>query len=163
MLVFYLVGIILTGIVGVGGLAGSIYGMSATETEYQDIFLITTLMSFLFIGGCIYCIFVYRKEKAAEIKFLEEYGDNSLAEKKRKEYSYLKKAAIAFCILFTIVFVPIMIALNTNDSDSSTEGKMVSCGYCGRSFAITSDSGKSISRRKLCSNCYNNMNHMQDG
>ena len=68
MLGFYMFGIIVCGIVGFGGFIGSVYGMIAAGSEYGDIFLITLLVSCIFIGGSIYCITVYRKEKAKEME-----------------------------------------------------------------------------------------------
>ncbi len=63
-----MLGIILCGIIGLGGVVGSMYGMIAAGSEYGDIFLLTLLVSCIFIGGSIYCINVYRKERAKEME-----------------------------------------------------------------------------------------------
>jgi len=63
-----MLGIILCGIVGLGGVVGSVYGMIAVETEYGDMFFMLFLFSCIWIGCGIWFITLYRKEKAKEME-----------------------------------------------------------------------------------------------
>lgn len=50
----------------------------------------------------------------------------------------------------------------SSSSSSSSSTKKNTCGYCGRSFDITSADGKSITRRHLCTKCYSTYNTLKD-
>lgn len=51
---------------------------------------------------------------------------------------------------------------SSTSSSSSSSTKKNTCGYCGRSFDITSADGKSITRRHLCTKCYSVYNALKD-
>lgn len=50
----------------------------------------------------------------------------------------------------------------SSSTSSSSSTKKNTCGYCGRSFDITSADGKSITRRHLCTKCYSVYNALKD-
>lgn len=50
----------------------------------------------------------------------------------------------------------------SSSTSSSSSTKKNTCGYCGRSFDITSADGKSITRRHLCTKCYSTYNVLKD-
>ena len=161
MLAYYMFGIILLGFLGFGGFTASIYGLLVAGSDYEIIFLMAILMSCLFIGGAIYSIILFRRERAAEMVLRRERGEDVVKAKKKKEYSRLKKAAIAFVIIWLILMIPFTLWL-TYEPDNSSDSSMIECGYCERDFSKSSSDGKSINKRGLCNNCYNNMKNTQD-
>ena len=162
MTVFLMIGIILCGIVGFGGLAGTIYGATiATGNDYDTLIIVGFLFSAMFIASSIWCISLYRKEKAHERKLCADRGADFVAAKRKKEQKWVKR----FFIILLAILIPvsivtaIMISTNSSSSDSKYQAE---CGYCERTFPKGSEDGKSIAKRGLCKNCYGNMNNMQD-
>ena len=85
---FFMIGIVLCGIVGFGGLGGTIYGsIIATGSDYDTLIIAGFFFSAMFIAGSIYCFSLYRKEKAHEHKLLAERGEAFVAAKRKKENS----------------------------------------------------------------------------
>ena len=75
---------------------------------------------------------------------------------KRRKSTVVLVSIIAICSLVSIgAFLG---GIDGNDAGSKT----VVCEGCDRSFSITSEDGKSVSRRNLCENCYENMKILQD-
>ncbi len=157
-----MIGIILCGIIGFGGLAGTIYGATiATGNDYDTLIIIGFLFSAMFIAGSIWCISLYRKEKAHERKLLVEQGEAFVAAKRTRERKWVKVFMVTVIVICTVVAVPVAILISTNSSSSDSKYQ-AECGYCERTFPKGSDDGKSIAKRGLCKNCYGNMNNMQD-
>lgn len=51
---------------------------------------------------------------------------------------------------------------SSSSSSSSGSSRKVTCGYCGKSYSITSSNGKNISRTRLCNSCYSFYKGAQD-
>ena len=162
MTAFYMIGMILSGIVGFGGLAGTIYGtIIVTGNDYDTLIIIGFLFSAMFIAGSIWCISLYRKEKAHERKLLTEQGEAFVAAKRQKEQKWVKRFMFTIIVIITVVTIPVAILISTGSS-SSDKKYQAECGYCERTLPKGSADGKSIAKRGLCENCYGNMNNLQD-
>ena len=158
---FFMIGIILCGIVGFGGLGGTIYGsIIATGRDYDTLIIAGFFFSAMFIAGSIYCFSLYRKEKAHERKLLAERGEAFVAAKRKKENRWTKRFMIIIITVCVVVAVPVAIWISTSGSSADMRYN-IECGSCERIFPKGSDDGKSIAKRGLCENCYGNMNSLQ--
>lgn len=76
-----------------------------------------------------------------------------------------KRRRATIILLSIIIGVPVLIfayvGVSIGDIGSSDDAT-VSCGYCNREFKRSSSNGRSIQRRNLCENCYENMEIMED-
>lgn len=59
---------------------------------------------------------------------------------------------VVIALILAIMFWAIMA-----DSPSTSEPKTETCGFCNRTFKQGTDDYRSVIRRNLCTNCYNNM------
>ena len=136
MIAYYLFGIILLGTLGIGGFGAALYGFTITEdVNLQTVFFMAMIVSLIFVGGFVYSIVLYRREKAKEAKLLKEKGEATIKEKRKEEYSQLKKAAIIFVIGFSIL-LPIIAAINESNS-SKSDGESGYCTICAKKATNT--------------------------
>lgn len=110
MLAFYMLGIILCGSVGLGGFIGSLYGMTIAESEYVTLLLMILLISCIFIGGSIFCIIAYHKEKAKKLEQqnvsnVNKKGDEENQILSKEQKIYLSAFVGAVVILGTILYI----------------------------------------------------------
>lgn len=73
-------------------------------------------------------------------------------EKRKRQKETLKITAKIIGAVGAVFCVLLLFDIFTN-SPSSSSGK-VTCGYCKKSYSITSSDGRQISRSRLCNSCY---------
>ena len=137
------------------------YGIS---TALSMLLACLCLIAFCFLIFGLPTLCLVRHSKLI-MQILEERsrGTTKMEEYKARLASSRVVNVVILCVL--TILVPAIICGTLLSGGSSSGGdstKYVACGYCDREFPQSSADGKSISRRKLCENCYNNMNHMQD-
>lgn len=136
------------------------YGIS---TALSMLLACLCLIAFCFLIFGLPTLCLVRHSKLI-MQILEERsrGTAKMEEYKARLASSRVVNVVILCVLTILVPAIICGSLISGGSSGDDKTRTVSCGYCDREFSISSSDGKSISRRKLCENCYNNMNHMQD-
>ncbi len=73
------------------------------------------------------------------------------SKKVRKNSGIFLAACAALCVL---CFLGSAISGSSSGTTTTSSSKTVTCGYCKKSYSITSSNGKNISRTRLCNSCY---------
>lgn len=83
----------------------------------------------------------------ASVEELKQMDENRKRQKEtlRKTAKVIGAVGAVFCVLLLFDIF--------SNSPSSSTGR-VTCGYCKKSYSITSSDGKKISRTRLCNSCY---------
>ena len=91
-----------------------------------------------------------RRQRFLDNASVEEL--KQMDEHRTRQKETLKKTAKIIGAVGAVFCVLLLFDIFSNSPSSST-GR-VTCGYCKKSYSITSSDGRQISRSRLCSSCY---------
>ena len=90
---------------------------------------------------------VQRRNSVSSFEVRKQMDEN-----RERQKASLKKTANIFIVIGVIFMV--LCVKGIFSSSPSTSDRKVTCGYCNKSYSITSSNGKNISRTNLCNSCW---------
>ena len=91
-----------------------------------------------------------RRQRFMENASVEEL--KQMDENRKRQKENLRKTAKVIGIIGALFCVLLVYDIFANSP--STSNSKITCGYCHKSYSITSSDGKNISRTNLCNSCY---------
>lgn len=110
-----------------------------------------------------YPYFKYMREKRDLKKTVEQFYKDS--ESINVFYSVAKiksRRLVAVIISLSLLLSLIAVFAVSNDETDDIKTVYYTCGSCDRKFRSSSDDGRSVAKRGLCQNCYQNMKDLQN-